>query len=572
MQKHLYIEFVQSADINMKSKLVIFFTLMCYAGSAQINPGYPYKPKFKKLVFEDITKNSIKKSSRLIDFKAQGKFNQPAFYKDSFSYFAIRNKSYFDSIKIGAYRFISSSDAIYPNYPDGSFWLADEEPIGRNMVVDSKGEWQAMNNPLPLYAVEEKSFYFQHLNLPYDTICKDIVYPSILNIVYPTKLEDFLLREFYEFDYSIKFPFSCKINIKFRDSAYVEVIPLKDGEDLVTKKIADASQQWAENNYLHYGNPVENRIYTYKDLHVLINKDSKDNTYYYSDEEWSTILREINEDEFKKLDKTYKIPPITHLKLNTLTTSFKFNDLDKEPVIIESKITKITLPMDSYKLFPLALIGKSHEKVFKVFKAKKNWIPAVTIGAMGAFVVSYLGRELAYNRYLALPQERSSAYKLANLFNKTILLSAIPYSIGVVFDIKKTVKGRNELQKQLKNNFEGKSKALHFYSKNDVQQFVDEEAEFPGGYQAMMAFIYKNLKYPETAIENNVQGKCYLRFVVSLSGTISNITVTKGVPDCPECDKAAIKVIEAMPNWKPGKLNGLIVSSHCPIPIIFAIE
>jgi hypothetical protein len=117
MQKHLYIEFVQSADINMKSKLVIFFTLMCYAGSAQINPGYPYKPKFKKLVFEDITKNSIKKSSRLIDFKAQGKFNQPAFYKDSFSYFAIRNKSYFDSIKIGAYRFISSSDAIYPQLP-----------------------------------------------------------------------------------------------------------------------------------------------------------------------------------------------------------------------------------------------------------------------------------------------------------------------------------------------------------------------------------------------------------------------------------------------------------------------
>ena len=88
----------------------------------------------------------------------------------------------------------------------------------------------------------------------------------------------------------------------------------------------------------------------------------------------------------------------------------------------------------------------------------------------------------------------------------------------------------------------------------------------------MMAWISKNLVFPLTAIENNVQGKCFLRFVVSVSGTISNVTVTKGVPDCPECDKAAVKAIRAMPNWKPGKLNGRSVSSYCSIPINFAIE
>ena len=103
----------------------------------------------------------------------------------------------------------------------------------------------------------------------------------------------------------------------------------------------------------------------------------------------------------------------------------------------------------------------------------------------------------------------------------------------------------------------------------EPETFVDEEAEFPGGYPAMMAFIQKNLVFPETAIENNVQGKCFLRFVVSVNGNISSVTVTKGVPDCPECDKAAIK---AMPNWKPGKLNGRSVSSYCSIPINFAIE
>ena len=107
---------------------------------------------------------------------------------------------------------------------------------------------------------------------------------------------------------------------------------------------------------------------------------------------------------------------------------------------------------------------------------------------------------------------------------------------------------------------------------NQIETFVDEEAEFPGGYPAMMAWIQKNLVFPETAIENNVQGKCFLRFVVSAYGNISSVTVTKGVPDCPECDKAAIKAIRSMPNWKAGKLNGKSVSSYCSIPINFAIE
>ena len=113
---------------------------------------------------------------------------------------------------------------------------------------------------------------------------------------------------------------------------------------------------------------------------------------------------------------------------------------------------------------------------------------------------------------------------------------------------------------------------VHDKSKEIFETFVDEEAEFPGGYPAMMAWIQKNLVFPETAIENNVQGKCFLRFVVSVNGSISSVTVTKGVPDCPECDKAAIKAIRSMPNWKAGKLNGRSVSSYCSIPINFAIE
>ena len=113
---------------------------------------------------------------------------------------------------------------------------------------------------------------------------------------------------------------------------------------------------------------------------------------------------------------------------------------------------------------------------------------------------------------------------------------------------------------------------VHDKSKEIIETFVDEEAEFPGGFPAMMAFIQKNLVFPITAIENNVQGKCFIRFVISVDGSISNVTVTKGVPDCPECDKASIKAIRSMPNWKAGKLNGRSVSSYCSIPINFSVE
>ena len=111
-----------------------------------------------------------------------------------------------------------------------------------------------------------------------------------------------------------------------------------------------------------------------------------------------------------------------------------------------------------------------------------------------------------------------------------------------------------------------------FGKESEPETFVDEEAEFPGGYPAMIAFIKKNLVYPETAIENGLQGKCSISFIISEKGVISSVKVTKGVPDCPECDKAFIKTIKSMPNWKPARLNGRCVSSYCSTSITFLLE
>jgi len=139
-----------------------------------------------------------------------------------------------------------------------------------------------------------------------------------------------------------------------------------------------------------------------------------------------------------------------------------------------------------------------------------------------------------------------------------------------------TVEGTKEIVEQnegFEEAYEEEKKEAKVEEKpEEIPTIVDEDAEFPGGYSAMMAWIQDNITFPQTAIENNTQGKCYLRFVVSVDGSISNVTVSKGVPDCPECDKAAIKAIKAMPKWKPGKLNGRIVKCYAAIPINFVFE
>lgn len=106
----------------------------------------------------------------------------------------------------------------------------------------------------------------------------------------------------------------------------------------------------------------------------------------------------------------------------------------------------------------------------------------------------------------------------------------------------------------------------------EIYTYVDEDPEFPGGYAAMMAFIQKNFNYPQVAIENNIQGKCYVKFVVRGDGGVSGVQVERGIAGCPECDKEAVRVVKMMPGWKPGKVNGKSVSTLYRLPINFALE
>jgi periplasmic protein TonB len=102
-----------------------------------------------------------------------------------------------------------------------------------------------------------------------------------------------------------------------------------------------------------------------------------------------------------------------------------------------------------------------------------------------------------------------------------------------------------------------------------IYDIIDEPAEYPGGNEALKLFIKENLKCPETAVKLGVDRKCYLQFVITKEGAVSNVKVKVGIKECEECEIEAVRVIQSMPNWKPAKSKGENVNSTFSIPVHF---
>jgi protein TonB len=99
---------------------------------------------------------------------------------------------------------------------------------------------------------------------------------------------------------------------------------------------------------------------------------------------------------------------------------------------------------------------------------------------------------------------------------------------------------------------------------------VEEMPMFPGGDAELLKYISEHTTYPEIAKENNIQGKVIVRFCVTSKGGVSQVSVLKGVD--PELDKEAIRVVNTLPAFKPGKQGGKPVPVWYMVPITFALK
>ena len=105
---------------------------------------------------------------------------------------------------------------------------------------------------------------------------------------------------------------------------------------------------------------------------------------------------------------------------------------------------------------------------------------------------------------------------------------------------------------------------------NEIYQIVEEMPEFPGGEDKLVEFVSKNLCYPQKAKEKGIQGRVFVGFIVEKDGSVSNVTNLRSVDSV--LDAEAMRVIQSLPKWKPGKHNGEFVRVSYQIPILFKLE
>ncbi len=99
---------------------------------------------------------------------------------------------------------------------------------------------------------------------------------------------------------------------------------------------------------------------------------------------------------------------------------------------------------------------------------------------------------------------------------------------------------------------------------------VEQQAEFHGGTAAMMKWLSNNVRYPESAQQNDIQGRVIVKFVVEKDGSIGHAEILKGVDR--DLDREAIRVVKKMPRWQPGKNNGVAVRSYFNLPVVFRLQ
>jgi TonB family protein len=126
---------------------------------------------------------------------------------------------------------------------------------------------------------------------------------------------------------------------------------------------------------------------------------------------------------------------------------------------------------------------------------------------------------------------------------------------------------KNESSTQLSKNLSSSSSPELTQKPYEV---VDELPQYPGGEKALMDFIVDNIKYPKEAITKNIQGRVIVRFIVTKEGKTEGSSVISSAN--PLLDAEALRVIESISGWTPGKVGGKDVNTYFAIPVTFALR
>ena len=130
------------------------------------------------------------------------------------------------------------------------------------------------------------------------------------------------------------------------------------------------------------------------------------------------------------------------------------------------------------------------------------------------------------------------------------------------------VKGNDEIDGQDIADF--KDFIAPEVEEEEVYIAVEEMPMFPGGEEALMKYIRDHLQYPQIAVERGLEGRVTVRFVVNKDGYVQDVTVLRGVHEL--LDREAVRVIQSLPRFAPGRQNGNAVNVYYNVPVAFRLE
>ena len=130
------------------------------------------------------------------------------------------------------------------------------------------------------------------------------------------------------------------------------------------------------------------------------------------------------------------------------------------------------------------------------------------------------------------------------------------------------VKGNDEIDGQYIADF--KDFVAPEVEEEEVYIIVEQMPGFPGGEEALLKYISDHIEYPTMAVERGIEGRVTVRFVVNKDGYVQDVTVIRGVHEL--LDKEAVRVIQSLPRWNPGKQNGVAVAVYYNVPVNFTLQ
>ncbi|MCE5347451.1 MAG: energy transducer TonB [Bacteroidales bacterium] len=229
-------------------------------------------------------------------------------------------------------------------------------------------------------------------------------------------------------------------------------------------------------------------------------------------------------------------------------------------------------------------------------KYNRNMIIAIVIGVViisTAIITPYLNAKALESK--AKRAQRQVEIKMENLDTPTDIVAPPPppppppsdviqqakYVPPVVVDSVKPEEAAKFMTAD-QAQVEVKNEEVTIEVVQEVKEEVQEEAEpepfvvveempmFPGGEGELLKYIAEHVEYPEIAKENNIQGRVIIRFCVTAKGGVNQVSVLKGVD--PELDAEAIRVVNSLPPFKPGKQGGKPVPVWYMVPITFTLK